>query len=466
MFLRKIALAIIGFILSSLPIGCTLIRTEVPPSLEPSTSSNLSSSIHIIPFFTTESDPNQLIIIRDLIREYQQKDPNVEVDIVLASPASRGRRLLTALASGADLGIFEIEPTLMTGWVDAGYLLPLNDVVSNIGQNDFVDGSLFRQNGNVYAVPYAVSVYGLWLRKDLFDQAGLPLPTNYNEVLNAAKKLTKGETYGIALPAGQNIATVNFFSTFLWQNGGDYFTCDGKVTFNEPQALEAIRRWQALTKYAPPGFTTWGYPEQIEAFINGRVAMAMYGGRLGVQLAEAHPELADKVTVIFPPWGDLKVTLGVWSRFAIASGTTNQAEAKDFLQWLVSGDRLLRYDSVLPGHMIPPLKSVRTESLENSSAYSQNHPDWVQSFYDWSGYINHPAMNMGSVNVGQFHRSDVAPPWAREVFGTPGIIDTMLQNVANGKDPEQAWRKAVSEMETVVESWKSTHPDWKPGGCK
>jgi ABC-type glycerol-3-phosphate transport system substrate-binding protein len=431
----------------------------------PATVSPEPASPKIIPFFTTESDPDQLAVLQSLIVEYQNLNPGIEVDIVIASPASRGSRLLTSLASGADLGIFEIEPALMSQWADAGYLLPLDDLMKKIGVDDFVEGSLFQKDGVTYAVPYAVSVYGLWIRKDLFEQAGLPLPTTYAEVLNAAKTLTKGETYGIALPAGQNIATVNYFSTFLWQNGGDYFTCDGRVAFGEPPALEAVRRWQALTQYAPPGFTTWGFPEQIDAFVTGRVAMAMYAGRLGVQLEETHPEFADKVTVIFPPWGQQKVTLGVWSRFAIASGTKNQTEAKAFLQWLVSGDRLLRYDNVLPGHMIPPLKSVRAKALDDPSAYSQKHQDWVRSFYDWSVFINHPAMNMGSVHQNHFQRSDMAPPWAWEVFGTPGIIDTMLQGVANGKDLEQTWQAAAHEMQRAVDGWKALHPQWKSTGC-
>ncbi len=434
-----------------------------PPAPVPVTGD--APALKIIPFFTTESDPDQLAVLQALIAEYQALNPGIEVDIVIASPASRGTRLLTSLASGADLGIFEIEPALMSQWADAGYLLPLDDVVTAIGADDFVEGSLFQQNGATYAVPYAVSVYGLRVRTDLLQQAGLSLPSTYEEVLNAAETLTNSQTYGIALPAGQNIATVNYFSTFLWQNGGDYFTCDGEVAFGEPQALQAIRRWQALTQYAPPGFTTWGFPEQIDAFVNGRVAMTMYAGRLGVQLEETHPDLADDVTVIFPPWGEQRVTLGVWSRFAIASGTKNQAEAKAFLQWLVSGDRLLRYDNVLPGHMIPPLHSVRQTALENPSAYAQKHTGWVESFYEWSVFTNHPAMNMGSMTQNQFSRSDVAPPWAWDTFGTPGIVDTMLQNVANGADPEQAWRESVLQMEQVVAGWKSTHPQWKPTDC-
>jgi len=104
---------------------------SVTPSSTPSPASQptIAGPI-VIPFFTTEADPTQLTVLRDLIGEYQNLHPNIEIDIILASPASRGRRLLTALASGADLGIFEIEPTLMTEWADAGYLLPLDDVVA------------------------------------------------------------------------------------------------------------------------------------------------------------------------------------------------------------------------------------------------------------------------------------------------------------------------------------------------
>ncbi len=405
-------------------------------------------------------------MLRELIAEYQLLNPDIEIDIVLASPASRGRRLLTALASGADLGIFEIEPTLMTEWAEAGYLLPLEDVVEAIGREDYLEGSLFESNGHVFAVPYATSVYGLWLRSDLFAQAGLPLPTNYEETLEAAKTLTQGEVYGIALPNGQNNATTNYFSTFLWQNGGDYFNCRGDVVFGEPAAFTAVQKWVELTQYAPPGSATWGYREQIDAYLRGRVAMVMYAGRLGVNMADTNPELADKSVIIFPPWGPERVTLGVWSRFAIAAGTRHQAEAKAFLQWLVSGDRLLRYNMTVPGHMIPPLRSVQMMSAETDSPYAKRYQTWLQAFNEWAPYTNHPAMNMGSVQNGRFIRSDVAPPWADKVFSTPGIVDAMLQEITlGGRSPEAAWQDAVQKMETAVSEWKQQHPDWQPPAC-
>jgi len=447
-------------------IGCNAAARPAAPTPFSSPDLPEQAGSKIISFFSTETDPDQIAVMQTLVAEYRHLNPNVEIDIVLASPVSRGRRLLTALASGADLGIFEIEPTLMTGWAEAGYLLPLDDIVSETGEQDYVQGSLFSYQGHVYAVPYATSVYGLWVRTDLLAEAGLPLPTTFEQVLNAAATLSRGEVYGIALPGGQNIATVNYFSTFLWQNGGDYFSCDGRVTFGQPQALEAVTKWVALAEYAPPGFTTWGYYEQIEAFLRGRVAMAMYAGRLGIHVADKAPELNDRITVVFPPWGPEKVTLGVWSRFAIASGTHHKAEAKEFLQWLVSGDRLLRYDMTMPGHMIPPLRSVRTLALDYDSPYIFEHADWLEAFDDWVIYTNHPAMNMGSMRDGRFVRSDVVPPWGGAVLSTPGIIDTMLQEITlGGRDPKAAWRDAVFKMEEAVKQWQAQHPEWQPPDC-
>ena len=45
--------------------------------------------------------------------------------------------------------IFEIEPTFMSDWAEAGYLLPLNDVVAAIGQDDYVAGSLFAYGDQI-----------------------------------------------------------------------------------------------------------------------------------------------------------------------------------------------------------------------------------------------------------------------------------------------------------------------------
>jgi len=151
---------------------------------------------------------------------------------------------------------------------------------------------------------------------------------------------------------------------------------------------------------------------------------------------------------------------------AIAAGTRHPAEARAFLQWLLSGDRLLRYDMTVPGHMIPPLHSVQALVTDYESAYVTRHADWLASFNAWAEYTNHPAMNMGAMRAGKFVGSNVIPPWGNAVFGTPGIVDTMLQAITlGGEEPELARQEAVSKIEEAVTQWKAQHPDWEPPEC-
>lgn len=73
----------------TLLIGCSSPATQPPQTPPtPASVSGDSSTPKIIPFFTTESDPDQLAVLQSLIVEYQNLNPGIEVDIVIASPAS------------------------------------------------------------------------------------------------------------------------------------------------------------------------------------------------------------------------------------------------------------------------------------------------------------------------------------------------------------------------------------------
>jgi multiple sugar transport system substrate-binding protein len=420
-------------------------------------------------FFTTEADPSQLEILAKIIDEYHAQHPEVFIDVVTGTPATRADRIRSLLAAGADAGIFEIEAAFTRDWAEAGYLLPLDDIFQKIGgDGQYTPGSYYKLGDTVYALPYATSVYGLWYRKDLLDDAGLKPPTNYDEVLAAAQKLTdptKG-IYGISIPGATN-ASVNLFATLLWQNCGDFFSPTGELTFDQPEALEAVKRWVELAKYAPPGFENYSWNDQVTAFVTGNAAMSVYAGRLGIRMTEQAPQMEDISDITRLPWsytqGGPYVTYGSWSRFAISAKSAYPETAKDFLTFLLTGDRLARYDATVIGHMVPPTKDV-ANLLENwDSDYAHKHSDWLAFFNQDAAFTNHPANNMGSVAGCKFDKKDYGPPWGSEVFSKGGIIDLMFQNIyVGGQDPEQAWNDANTKIKKVMDDWKAAHPDWKP----
>ena len=133
-------------------------------------------------FFTTEADPPQLEVLGEIIDEYNEANPDVFIDVVTGTPSTRGQRITTLLAAGADAGIFEIEAAFTREWAEAGYLMPLTDVFEGIGGVDeYGPGSYFEFEDEVYALPYATSVYCIWYSTDIFEEAGLEPPTNYEE---------------------------------------------------------------------------------------------------------------------------------------------------------------------------------------------------------------------------------------------------------------------------------------------
>ena len=52
----------------------------------------------VLTFFTTEADPPQLEILAEIIDEYHEMHPNVFIDVVTGTPATRGDRLKTLLS--------------------------------------------------------------------------------------------------------------------------------------------------------------------------------------------------------------------------------------------------------------------------------------------------------------------------------------------------------------------------------
>jgi N,N'-diacetylchitobiose transport system substrate-binding protein len=423
----------------------------------------------VLTFFTTEADPPQLAILSEIIDEYNTLHPNVFIDVVTGTPATRGNRLVTLITAGADAGIFELEPAFAAAWASAGYLLPLDGVYeANGGDANYVDGSVFQLDGTVYALPYATSVYGLWYRTDVLEAAGIEPPTNYDELIAAAAALTNPSEglYGLSIPGSTN-AAANYFSTFLWNNCVDYYTPAGELTFDQPAALEAVEKWTALAEYAPPGFEGWSYGDQITAFITGQAAMSMYAGRMGARMPDQAPQLEPISNIVQLPWSYTAdspyVTFGNWSRIAISANTPHPDVARDFLQYFLSGDRLARYDATVIGHMVPPLADVASQ-LENwDSDYARNHSDWLAFFNSNAQYINHPANNMGSVQGCSFDSVNYGPPWGGPIFSTGGVIDVMLQEIfIGGSAPEDAWNSAVDQMKQIQADWLANNPDWAP----
>lgn len=444
--------------------GASTQGTAAPAAKAPAAA----SGTQLVPFFSTETDPPAQQAIVKATTDFKKENPNVEVDMVVgATSSSRGERLVRSFTVGQELGIFELEDYFREDWVKAGYLTPLDDVVQEIGENEFVKGSLFRAaDGHYYGLPTQINPMLFWIRTDLFQQAGLKEPTNALELVEAAKALTSGNQYGTSLALGPNRATTTVFFPVVNQHGGDFFDRQGNLTFDQPQVLEAVKRHTELLSYSPPGVANWGYTEMQNAFLTGNIAIGRASGQYVLNLVQKAPQLVSvtKMLPADPLGGPLsgQVSWGRWTQLAISSNTKSIDAAKKFLKFFVTGERAENWISVLPGK-VSAISSVSEKVLNGNNEFIKQHKALIAPYFETAKTAVTPDSNMGSVTGGKFEKTSLIMPWAAGIWGGTPVDAAMLQKIVVGKEPvEQAWQWAVGEMKRISDEWKAANPGWKP----
>ncbi|MBI2755539.1 MAG: extracellular solute-binding protein [Chloroflexi bacterium] len=424
----------------------------------------------IVPFLTAESSPESVKNIQDNIALFEKQNPDIGIELQLMSNDNRAARIINAVAVGEELGIFEIERRQVPDFTQAGYLLPLESIPQSIGLEKFVPGSLlyWPWDGRLYQFTSDVAAAAMYWRKDLFQAAGLAEPDSYERILEASQRLNnQNGVSGNAFETSNN-GSVQRFVTFLWQNGGDFYNRDGRLAFDRPGSKQAVEDYAALARFAPPGNASWGSLDPINSFVAGRVAMALFPGRMGYQVATKAPDIAKNTGVrearVARGGKGPRVVYGNATTYAIGATVRYPEEAKKFLQFMFTGDQLLKYSMAVPGHIVPAIKDVQDRVLQQDDPYVKQYSDWIKLHFEATTYLNAEAQNMGSIKEdGTFDKSMVPMPWSSRVMGSPPVVATMLQRITLENMPvEQAYNQAVDAHRQAPNLWKQDNPGWAP----
>jgi multiple sugar transport system substrate-binding protein len=442
---------------SALPLALAL--ALIPPAAS-------AQERKIVPFLTAESSPEAVKQILDLIASFEEQNPDIGIELQLMSNDIRAARIINSISVGDELGIFEIERRLVPDFTQAGYLLPLDSIVENVGEENFIPGSLLYWpfDGHLYQFTSDLSAGTLYWREDLFEEAGLAEPDSYERLLEASERLHGQDgVSGNAFEASNN-GGVQRFVTFLWQNCGDFYTKEGDLAFDRDGSRQAVEDYAALNQYTPSGSHSWGALDPINAYAAGRVGMALFPGRLGYQIATNAPDIAEvtgnREARVARGGEGPRVVYGAVTSYAIGSNVRHPEEAKKFLEYLFTGDQLLQYAMGVPGHIAPAIKSVQAQMLEQDNPYIQEYRDWVETILEATTYFNAEAQNMGSItDECEFEKSLVPMPWSSRVMGQSPVTSTMFQRIQLQDTPvDEAYADAVETFRTEMEAWKAENP--------
>jgi multiple sugar transport system substrate-binding protein len=115
-------------------------------------------------------------------------------------------------------------------------------------------------NGHQYGVPYAADPRLFFYNKEIFDQAGIPYPTEawtWDYFMGLAKKLTDKNHFGFVLPSTYAGRGYLDYFTWMWNNGANVLNKDmTQATVNTPEAVEALEFVDATVRIIAGGVLT------------------------------------------------------------------------------------------------------------------------------------------------------------------------------------------------------------------
>ena len=161
---------------------------------------------------------------------------------------------------------------------------PLNDLVEKHGQG-LQKSQLVTIDGNIMGIAFMANAQHLTYRSDVLKDLGIPVPSTYEEMLAAAKKIANYNLMqypiGGAYAAGWNLAE-EFVNMYMGYGGEFFKPGTAEIAVNNQHGVDSLNMMKALSEYMNPDFLTHDSNATSAEWKAGNVAlMNMWGSRIG-----------------------------------------------------------------------------------------------------------------------------------------------------------------------------------------
>ncbi|WP_182113207.1 MULTISPECIES: sugar ABC transporter substrate-binding protein [unclassified Actinotalea] len=308
-------------------------------------------------------------------------------------------KLTTAVSGGSGPDVAIVDSSSVPQLAGAQILADLTDRTGGVA-GDFHTGAMEYSTyaGKQYGLPYYTNNVGLFYNKAMLSDAGIEVPTTWQDLRSAAIELTGGDRYGYMMgPAGYGAF---LFWPWLWQNGGQIVDADAtRAVFDDDKGIEAFEFYANLhleDAVVPPDFlaATSGWDPYVAPFAQERVAMMAIGPWGQNAITEGNPDLDWGVAPL--PQGSEKATILGGATIGVAANAGAPDEAWEFVEWVTGGEQMefIQASGNIPGRKDvidsawateDPVRQVFVEQMEFARARPAL-PTWGD--VEWGVFAN------------------------------------------------------------------------------
>ncbi|MBE0008840.1 MULTISPECIES: ABC transporter substrate-binding protein [unclassified Arthrobacter] len=385
-----------------------------------------------------------------VVELWNEENPDIQVTVQTGPNGNSGtyQNFFNQIQAGNAPDLGQIE-------YDALPNFRVQDGLENIAECENVAGSAdqfvdwtwgqvtFGEEGSVYAIPQDSGPMAMYYRANLFEEAGIEVPTTWEEYAAAAEQIKAEGAYITNFPK----TDVNWFAGMVWQNGGQWFANDGEswdVNLTGPESEEVATYWQDLLSEdlvsTLPSFSD----EWNASFNEGQQwtwVSAVWGA---TTLSDGAPDTAGQWAVApMPQWEADSQEAGNWggSSTAVLKGSEHPAEAAQFALWLNTDPEALALANELGG-LYPAAKSAADLDAFAGGVEFYGGQEIYDVFAEASANVD-PDFTWGPTMTQTY--TDVSDGFGAAIGGSGTLMDALAEGQQQTIDALKAQSIPVNE---------------------
>ncbi len=198
-----------------------------------------------------------------------------------------------------------------------------------------------------FAVPYMANAAGILYNKNLFEQNGWKIPTNWNELITLCEEIKKTDTlpfYFGFKDTWSCLAPWNAIAVGLTETDTVKKVNKGETTFTKEYA-ETAEKYLNLLQYGPDSPFAYSYNDACTAFARGESAMYPIGSYAVPQILSVNPDM--NIDSFVMPASDSSdgntLNSGIDLQFCITEACENKEAAYEVLDFLFADENIQAY---------------------------------------------------------------------------------------------------------------------------
>jgi len=239
------------------------------------------------------SNPAPRAVMEGMVERFGEMHPDLEIDLTITDREAWKTQIRNVLsASPPDVANW-YAANRMRPYVDAGLFMDISDVWAEDGMEALASTKgAMTLDGKQWGVPYTYYQWGVYYRKDIYEELGLSEPRTFAEM--------KANCQAI-LDSDRKCYTIG--TKFLWTAGGwfDYlnmrtngyqFHADlmaGKHDWDSEEVRQTFANWRELLDMGAfiDNHTSYSWQESLPFIVSGDAAAILKGNFAVAPLREA-----------------------------------------------------------------------------------------------------------------------------------------------------------------------------------